>query len=74
MERNCPAERGHAVLEYGDFLGDLKVTKLLRVWRTAALYEATRGEEKVLLKVAHETDRLGRAAEARGPGLRSPHR
>ena len=24
----------------GDFVGDLKVVKLLRVWRTAALYEA----------------------------------
>jgi serine/threonine protein kinase len=56
QERNCPAELGHAVLEYGDYVGDLKVTKLLRVWRTAALYEATRGEEKVLLKVAHETE------------------
>jgi serine/threonine protein kinase len=56
QERDCPAERGHALLEYGDFVGDLKVTKLLRVWRTAALYEATRGEEKVLLKVAHETE------------------
>ncbi len=56
QERNCPAERGHAVLEYGDFVGDLKVVKLLRVWRTAALYEALRGDEKVLLKVAHETE------------------
>ncbi len=56
QERHCPAERGHAVLEYGDFLGDLKVTKLLRVWRTAALYEACRGDEQVLLKVAHETE------------------
>lgn len=56
QERDCPAERGHALLEYGDFLGDLKVTKLLRVWRTAALYQAMRGEEKVLLKVAHETE------------------
>lgn len=57
QEKDCPAERGHAVLEYGDYLGDLKVTKLARVWRTAALYEATRGDdEKVFLKVAHETE------------------
>ncbi len=56
QERNCPADLGHVVLHYGDYIGDLKITKLLRVWRTAALYEASRGEEKVLLKVAHETE------------------
>jgi serine/threonine protein kinase len=53
---DCPAEQGYSVLKYGDHLGDLKVTKLLRVWRTAALYEAVRGEETVLLKVAHRSD------------------
>ena len=53
---DCPAEQGYSVLSYGDHLGDLKVTKLLRVWRTAALYEAVRGEETVLLKVAHRSD------------------
>jgi len=53
---DCPAEQGYSVLKYGDYLGDLKVTKLLRVWRTAALYEAMRGEETVLLKVAHRSD------------------
>lgn len=53
---DCPAEQGYSVLTYGDHLGDLKVTKLLRVWRTAALYEAVRGEEAVLLKVAHRSD------------------
>ncbi len=53
---DCPAEQGYSILSYGDHLGDLKVTKLLRVWRTAALYEALRGEETVLLKVAHKSD------------------
>ena len=53
---DCPAEQGYSILSYGDYLGDLKVTKLLRVWRTAALYEAARGEEIVLLKVAHRSD------------------
>jgi serine/threonine protein kinase len=41
---------------YGEFLGDLKVARLIRVWRTAALYEAYRNDEKVLLKVAHPGD------------------
>ena len=53
---DCPAELGYPVFEYGEFLGDLKVVKLIRVWRTAALYEAVRGEKKVLLKVAHKGD------------------
>jgi serine/threonine protein kinase len=65
---DCPAEEGHPVLMYGDYLGDLKIQKLLRVWRTSALYEATRGELKVLLKVAHKGDdceeRLKREAVA----------
>ena len=54
QETDCPAEAGFPVFDYGDFLGDLKVTSLLRVWRTSAIYEAERGDEKVLLKVAHD--------------------
>ena len=65
---DCPAEEGFPVLVYGEYLGDLKVQKLLRVWRTSALYEAMRGEQKVLLKVAHKGDdceeRLKREAVA----------
>jgi serine/threonine protein kinase len=67
-EKDCPAEEGYPVLVYGEHLGDLKVTKLVRVWRTAALYEAQRGEQSVLLKVAHSDDeceeRLKREAVA----------
>jgi len=66
-DKDCPAEEGYPVLVYGDYLGDLKVTKMLRVWRTAALYEAQREKEQVLLKVAHPGDdnaeRLRREAE-----------
>jgi serine/threonine protein kinase len=65
---DCPAEQGFPVFVYGDYLGDLKITKLIRVWRTAALYEALRGKETVLLKVAHKGDdceeRLKREAVA----------
>lgn len=52
-EKDCPAEDGFPLFEYGDYVGDLKVTKVVRVWRTAALYEAERGGQPVLLKVAH---------------------
>ncbi len=65
---DCPAEQGYPLLSYGEYLADLKVTKLMRVWRTAALYEAERDEQPVLLKVAHPTDecseRLRREAVA----------
>ena len=67
-EIDCPAEERFPVLHYGDFLGDLKISKLMRVWRTAALYEATRGDDKVMVKVAHESEdseeRLKREAAA----------
>jgi serine/threonine protein kinase len=66
QDKDCPAEKGYPLLEYGDFLGDLKVTKFVRVWRTAALYEAEREGKPVLLKVAHPgevfADRLRREA------------
>lgn len=65
---DCPAEQGYPLFSYGEYLGDLKITKLMRVWRTASLYEAQRGELPVLLKVAHPTDecseRLRREAVA----------
>jgi serine/threonine protein kinase len=56
QDKDCPAEEGFPVFVYGDYLGDLKITKLVRVWRTAALYEAQRGKTEVLLKVAHPDD------------------
>lgn len=66
QDKDCPAEQGYPVFAYGDHLGDLKITKLVTVWRTAALYEALRGKQSVWLKVAHadpvSEDRLKREA------------
>lgn len=66
QDPDCPAEKGYTLLEYGEYLGDLKITKFLRVWRTAALYEAERDGEPVLLKIANSgeanADRLRREA------------
>ncbi len=50
---DCPAGDIPIVLSYGEFLGDIKIVRLLRLFRTAAVYEAERNEEMVLLKVAH---------------------
>lgn len=41
------------IFDFGEWLGDIEVIRLLRVLRHAAIYEAQRGQEKVLLKVAH---------------------
>ncbi len=66
QEKDCPAEEGIPVFSYGDYLGDLKITKLIVVWRTAALYEAQRGQQTVWVKVAHASpeceERLKREA------------
>lgn len=66
QDRDCPAEQGYPVFAYGDTLGDLKITRLITVWRTAALYESLRGKQTVWVKVAHSDpaseDRLKREA------------
>src|SRR3972149_5756506 len=67
QDPECPAEEGYALLGYGDYLGDLKVTKLVRVWRTAALYEAERQGLEVLRKGAHPTDEGAERPERGAP-------
>lgn len=53
QEPDCPAGNMPLIFEYGESLGDIQVRRLLRSLRCSAIYEAQRGEEKVLLKVAH---------------------
>jgi len=55
-EIDCWAEEGPALLDHGDYLGDVKVVKFMRMLRASALYEGERGKEKVLLKVANPGD------------------
>lgn len=56
--RECQPGYLSTIFDYGEFLGDLEVVRLLRVMRTAALYEARRWVDNkpksVLLKVAHD--------------------
>ncbi len=54
QEPDCPAGHLPLVFDYGEWLGDIKVLRLLRILRNAAIYEAERDEQKVLLKVAHD--------------------
>ncbi len=64
QEPDCPAGDIPTILDYGEWLGDIEVIRLLRVLRTSAIYEAQRGEEKILLKIAHNgcQDKLRREA------------
>ncbi len=50
----CPGGNMSVVLGFGEYLGDIEVLRLIRVMDTAALYEAQRGKEKLLLKIAHD--------------------
>lgn len=65
QEYNCPAEDMPVVFSYGQVIGDVKVEHFERTLRTAAFYEASRGEQKVMLKVAHPgcENQLRREAE-----------
>jgi serine/threonine protein kinase len=53
QNRDCPSGTLTVVFDYGEGLGDLEIVRLLRVYRMSALYEAKRGNQLVLLKVAH---------------------
>jgi len=54
QNRDCPSGTLTVIFDFGEHLGDIEVTRLLRVLRTAAIYEAKRGDQTILLKVAHD--------------------
>ncbi len=53
-DRDTPPGTLTTIFDYGDFLGDIEIVRLMRVFRTSALYEARRGKQMLLVKVAHE--------------------
>jgi serine/threonine protein kinase len=54
QERGCSLDEASIILNYGDQIAGIKVIRLLYLLRTAAIYEAQRGEQKIILKVAHQ--------------------
>lgn len=52
-EPHCPAEAMTVVLNDGQTVADMRVTKLIRVMPTATLYLAERAGKPVFLKMAH---------------------
>lgn len=76
LESYCSLDSKPLVLDYGETLGDLSIVKTVAVLRASTLYEAMRGEELVLLKVAHPgfQERLKREANfLRDVQARKPH-
>lgn len=55
VEQVCLAEAKPLVFDTGDDIGDIEIVRRLGITRTAAIYEAQRGETKLLVKVAHST-------------------
>ena len=54
QNRDCPSGTLTAVFDYGERLGDIEIVHLMRIFRMSALYEARRGTDQILLKVAHD--------------------
>ncbi len=54
QNRDCPSGTLTTIFDYGENLGDIQIVRLLRIFRMSAIYEAKRGKETVLLKVAHD--------------------
>jgi serine/threonine protein kinase len=57
QDARCPAERSPSLLDSGDHLDDLEIIAPVATLRTSILYVASRGEQRVLLKVAHPDPR-----------------
>lgn len=55
VEQVCLAEAKPLVFDTGDDIGDIEIVRRLGITRTAAIYEAKRGQAKLLVKVAHNT-------------------
>lgn len=67
QEVYCPAEMSPYILDYGEYLGDIEIIKVVTILRSAVIYEARHQKKKVFLKVAHPNEankaRLKREAE-----------
>ncbi len=65
QESYCTADNLPYILDYGESVGDMHISKNIAVLRSSAIYEATRNDdEKILLKIAHDgfEERLKREA------------
>jgi serine/threonine protein kinase len=52
--RTCTAGSLSVVFDYGEYLSDILIVRMIRVLRTATIYEAQRAGQRIMLKVAHD--------------------
>lgn len=50
---DCPAENATEIFDNGEWFGPIEIVQPIAINRSAILYQARRGEEKILLKVAN---------------------
>lgn len=53
QEKYCPAEKATEIFDNGEWFGPIEIIQPIVITRSAIVYQAWRGEEKILLKVAN---------------------
>jgi serine/threonine protein kinase len=53
QEKYCPAENATEIFDNGEWFGPIEIVQPMVITRSAIVYQARRGEEEILLKVAN---------------------
>ena len=53
QEKYCPAENSTEIFDNGEWFGPIEIIQPIVITRSAIVYQASRGEEKILLKIAN---------------------
>jgi serine/threonine protein kinase len=66
QEKYCPAENATEIFDNGEWFGPIEIIQPIVITRSAITYQARRGEEQILLKIANVgcEDKLRREAMA----------
>lgn len=66
QEKYCPAENATEIFDNGEWFGPIEIVQPIVILRSAIIYEATRGDERVLVKIANIgcEDKLRKEAKA----------
>lgn len=66
QEKYCPAENATEIFDDGEWFGPIEIVQPIVITRSAIVYHAQRGEEKILLKIANVgcEDKLRKEARA----------
>jgi serine/threonine protein kinase len=66
QEKYCPAENATEILDNGEWFGPIEIIEPIVILRSAIVYHAQRGEEKILVKIANHgcEDKLRHEARA----------